>query len=99
MPSCVTGLILGLCPANERQRYFVTTSLIGWDLLVVFICHHDTLEANIINPSYAETRIFQNRVNTMAADELAPSVLRSSAAMVLTKLDNQVRVFHNKGLQ
>ena len=25
-----TGLILGLCPANERWRYFVTTSLIGW---------------------------------------------------------------------
>ena len=24
------GLILGLRPANERQRYFVTTSLIGW---------------------------------------------------------------------
>ena len=26
----ITGLILGLCPANERWRYFVTTSLIGW---------------------------------------------------------------------
>ena len=25
-----TGLILGLRPANERWRYFVTTSLIGW---------------------------------------------------------------------
>ena len=24
-----TGLILGLRPANERRRYFVTTSLIG----------------------------------------------------------------------
>ena len=24
------GLILGLRPANERQRYFVTPSLIGW---------------------------------------------------------------------
>ena len=23
------GLILGLLPANERRRYFVTTSLIG----------------------------------------------------------------------
>ena len=26
----VSGLILGLRPANERRRYFVTTSLIGW---------------------------------------------------------------------
>ena len=26
----ITQLILGLCPANERRRYFVTTSLIGW---------------------------------------------------------------------
>ena len=25
-----TGLILGLHPANERRRYFVTTYLIGW---------------------------------------------------------------------
>ena len=24
------GLILGLHPANERRRYFVTKSLIGW---------------------------------------------------------------------
>ena len=24
------GLILGLRPANERQGYFVTPSLIGW---------------------------------------------------------------------
>ena len=24
------GMILGLRPANERRRYFVTTSLIGW---------------------------------------------------------------------
>ena len=26
---CITGLILGLREANERRRYFVTTSLIG----------------------------------------------------------------------
>ena len=25
-----SGLILGLRPANERRRYFVTTSIIGW---------------------------------------------------------------------
>ena len=27
---CNSGLILGLRPANERRRYFVTTSFIGW---------------------------------------------------------------------
>ena len=26
----ISGLILGLRRANERRRYFVTTSLIGW---------------------------------------------------------------------
>ena len=26
----LSGLILGLHPANERRRYFVTTVLIGW---------------------------------------------------------------------
>ena len=30
MASLQTGLILGLHPANERRRYFVTKSLIGW---------------------------------------------------------------------
>ena len=29
-PSIETALILGLCSANERRRYFVTTSLTGW---------------------------------------------------------------------
>ena len=28
--SIIAGTILGLCPANERCHYFVTTSLIGW---------------------------------------------------------------------
>ena len=27
---CITGLVLGLRPANERRRYKVTPSLIGW---------------------------------------------------------------------
>ena len=26
----IAGLILGSCPANERRRYKVTPSLIGW---------------------------------------------------------------------
>ena len=26
----IAGLILGLCPANERRRYKVTPSLIDW---------------------------------------------------------------------
>ena len=30
MSDASTGLILGLHPVNERRRYFVTTSLIGW---------------------------------------------------------------------
>ena len=29
-PIYQSGLILGLRPTNERRRYFVTTSLIGW---------------------------------------------------------------------
>ena len=26
----IPEMIVGLCPANERRRYFVTTSLTGW---------------------------------------------------------------------
>ena len=29
MHDYIAGLIIGLCPANVRRRYFVTTSLIG----------------------------------------------------------------------
>ena len=29
-PGQIIGLILGFRPANERRRYFVTTSLIDW---------------------------------------------------------------------
>ena len=32
-----TGLILGLRPANERRRYFVTTSLIGWTQTLIYL--------------------------------------------------------------
>ena len=47
----------------------------------------------------AETGIFQeNEVNTMAADALAP-ITMSSAAMVLTMWNNQVRAFHGEGFQ
>ena len=28
--SVTDGISLGFRPANERRRYFVTTSLIGW---------------------------------------------------------------------
>ena len=30
-PLAGSGLILGLRPANETRRYFITMSLIGWD--------------------------------------------------------------------
>ena len=30
-PEDMAGKILGLRPANERRRYFVMTSLIGWE--------------------------------------------------------------------
>ena len=29
-PKFISGLILGLHPTNDRRRYFVTASLIGW---------------------------------------------------------------------
>ena len=36
----ITGLILGLYPANERRRYFVTASLIGWAQTYNQPCYH-----------------------------------------------------------
>ena len=39
---------------------------------------------SVVNHPYAGNRIFQaNKLNTMAADALAPCVTRSSAAVVL----------------
>ena len=36
----ITALILGLRPANEKRRYFVTTSLIGWAQTWNQPCYH-----------------------------------------------------------
>ena len=33
----MAGLILGLQPANERQRYLVTMSLIDWTQIDLFV--------------------------------------------------------------
>ena len=52
------------------------------------------------NFSAAETRIFQeNKGNTVAADDLAPPVTRSSAAIVLAMYNRCVPNFRDKGLQ
>ena len=37
-----TALILGLGPANERRRYFVTTSLTGWTYFIAYCESHIT---------------------------------------------------------
>ena len=53
-----------------------------------------------VDPSAAETRIFQdNLVITMTADGPAPCVAGSSAAMLLTMQDKEVLVFHEEGFQ
>ena len=46
-------------------------------------------------PYGTETGIFQNKVNTMAADALAPYVAKTSAAMVLTMQGKQVIAFYD----
>ena len=40
---------------------------------------------------------WDNEVNTMAADALAPCVARTSATIALIMLDKQVLVFHKEG--
>ena len=57
--------------------------------------HWMYLKSTKFNSSSSETGIWrENLVNTIAADDLAPSVARSSAAMVLSKWYQQVLVFH-----
>ena len=53
-----------------------------------------------MNPSGVETSIFwDNYINTMAANGLAPHVTRSSTAMVMTMQDKKVFVFYMERLQ
>ena len=53
-----------------------------------------------VNPSEPETGIFQNKkVNTNAADALAPCVTRSPSNMVLILQDKQVLIYHCKRFQ
>ena len=46
-----------------------------------------------------EARLLQQKVNTTAADDLALSGTRPSAAMILTVLNKQVIVFHDEHFQ
>ena len=56
--------------------------------------------SNSINPSGTEVKIFHvNYVNIMTDDALAPAIIRSSAAMVLTKKDKQVLDIHEGRIQ
>ena len=53
---------------------------------------------HMINPSGAENWIYQkNQVNTMAVDDLAPCIARSSASMVLTMQEKLVLIFYGEG--
>ena len=64
----------------------VTNHVNDWSIVVV-----SQIISQRVNPSGAETGIFRsNWVNTKAVDDLAPSVARSSAAMVLTMQDKQI---------
>ena len=52
------------------------------------------------NLTGAETGIFcDNKVNIMAADALAPGIIKTSSAMVLTMQHNQTLVLHEEGFQ
>ena len=52
-----------------------------------------------VKPSGVEARIFQEKSVTIAADALAPSTTRQTAAMALTMEDKQVFLFHMEGIQ
>ena len=38
--NAIRGLILGLCPANDRRHYFAMTCLIGWVLVLILSIVH-----------------------------------------------------------
>ena len=79
-PSYISGLILSLCPANERHRYFCNgvSHWLGTNLE----------SALYLNPSGVGIAKFQlNKGTTKAADVLAPRITRSSSAMVFTVQD------------
>ena len=67
--------------------------------LILEEAYTQVIELAIHNPSGAETGIFwENAVNAMAADDLAPCVIRRSTAMVLTMQNIWVLVFHGTGI-
>ena len=53
----------------------------------------------VVNSFSTETRVWDNDVNIMAADALAPYVAKSSAAMALTMQDEWVLVFQGERFQ
>ena len=77
--------------ANALELRFSCTNPSVWNVAITLPW---------VNPSGDETGIFgKNYLNTMTADDLAPCIARSSAAMVLIMEDEQIHVFHEVGFQ
>ena len=64
------GLILGLRPANEKRRYFVTTSLIGWVEAMIQPCHVISVSILLV----ADKRI-NNAMQPISLQRCAPGAL------------------------
>ena len=97
--ACVifSWLILGLHPANERWRYFVTTSLIGW---VQALHHHDPrcykyLEAfisiyQIYHSKWAlKNTLYSALISILIASSKLCQVIRLAPAVSLGQCDTR----------
>ena len=82
--------------ANETSREELEIELKRGQMIL--ICQISSAQGpSDFNPSGARTGIFHgNWVNTMAADDLAPCVTRSSVTIVLIMQDKQVLVLHEE---
>ena len=97
-------------PMNLAIRDYVDIDNIFTNVYMIFLLMHCLLKCKAdisrywitfkwqVNPLHAEAgRFREKQVTAMAADALAPCISRTSAAMILTKLDNEV--FQEEGFQ
>ena len=82
------GLILGLRPANERRRYFVTTSLINWAQAYNRPCNVSLQSVsldgryNYSDAIYMSVMAFQSNVKSTVCSTVCSSHLHKKALKI-----------------
>ena len=94
---CFTGLDLGFRPANERRRYFVTTSLVGWWKPRISPALHKPLKGigiKCIGSYHYEKKNLQITKKSTGCWDIMAAILQKTFSNAFSWIKSTVSEFH-----